>query len=204
MTVSHAIALFAAMVALALLPSLSVMTVLARSAALGFLHGAATSVGIVAGDILYILLAIYGLAFLTERMGGAVLLLQYAGAFYLIWLGLSMWRSRTTTLDIQKPHKASLSSSFYAGFLLTLADQKAVLFYLGFFPAFVDISRLTVIDAGIVVVIATIAVGGTKLGYAFIADRARSLLANAQISRGINFVAGAIMVGAGIAILLRR
>ncbi|PZD71810.1 Homoserine/homoserine lactone efflux protein [Acaryochloris thomasi RCC1774] len=203
MTLSNSVALFTAMVALALLPSLSVMTVLARSAALGFFHGAATSLGIVAGDVLYILLAIYGLAFLTERMGGAILLIQYAGAAYLIWLGLSLWRSKSLTFDLKKPPKASLVSSFLAGFLLTVADQKVVLFYLGFFPAFVDIATLSIVDAGIVVAIATTAVGGVKLGYALIADRARFLLANAKTSRGMNLIAGAIMIGAGIAVLLR-
>ncbi len=204
MTLSNSIALFAAMVALAVLPSLSVMTVLARSTALGFLHGAATSVGIVAGDILYILLAIYGWVFLTERMGGAILLIRYAGAFYLIWLGLSMWRSKAMAFDLQKPRKTSLGASFLAGFLLTLADQKAVLFYLGFFPAFLDISSLSIADVGIVVAISTTAVGGVKLGYALIADRTRSLFANSKMSRGINLLAGAIMMGAGIVVLLKR
>lgn len=204
MTFSNSIALFTAMVALALLPSLSVMTVLARSAALGFLHGAATSLGIVAGDILYILLAIYGLAFLTERMGGAIILIQYAGAAYLIGLGLSLWRSQSFAFNLKKPSSASLGSSFLAGFLLTLADQKAVLFYLGFFPAFVDVATLSVGEVGMVVAIATTAVGSVKLVYALIADRARSLFANAKTSKGMNFVAGAIMIGAGIAVLLRR
>ncbi|MGB7412968.1 MAG: LysE family translocator [Thermosynechococcaceae cyanobacterium] len=204
MTFSSSIALFTAMVALALLPSLSVITVLARSAALGFLHGAATSVGIVAGDILYILLAIYGLAFLTERMGGAIVLIQYAGAAYLVWLGLSLWRSQALAFDLKKPSNASLGSSFFAGFLLTLADQKAILFYLGFLPAFVNIATLSMGDVGIVVAIATTAVGSVKLGYALVADRARSLFANAKTSRGMNLVAGAIMIGAGLAVLLRR
>lgn len=204
MTLSRSIALFTAMVALALLPSLSVMTVLARSAAHGFLHGSITSLGIVMGDVLYILLAIYGLAFLTEHMSGVIVLIQYIGAVYLIWLGLSLWRSKAIALNVKQPPKTSLISSFLAGFLLTLGDQKAVLFYLGFLPAFVDISMLSIVDTGVIVAIATTAVGGVKVGYALIADRARFLFANTKMSRGMNLIAGAIMMGAGIALLLKR
>ncbi|NJR42612.1 MAG: LysE family transporter, partial [Akkermansiaceae bacterium] len=166
MTFSNSIALFTAMVALALLPSLSVMTVLARSAALGFLHGAATSLGIVAGDILYILLAIYGLAFLTERMGGAIILIQYAGAAYLIGLGLSLWRSQSFAFNLKKPSSASLGSSFLAGFLLTLADQKAVFILFGFLSCLCRCCYAVGWRGGMVVAIATTAVGSVKLVYA--------------------------------------
>ncbi|MDA0267871.1 MAG: LysE family translocator [Cyanobacteria bacterium] len=176
MSFSSAVALFVAMVVLALLPSISVMTVLARSASWGFRHGAVTSLGIVAGDIVYILLAIYGLSFLTETMGGWVVFIKYLGAVYLIGLGLSLWRSRSNALAIEPTSETALVSSFLAGFLLTLGDQKAVLFYLSFFPAFVDLSRLSFVDTGIVVAIAITAVGGVKLGYALLADRASSRL----------------------------
>lgn len=204
MSVSQAIALFSAMVVLALLPSLSVMTVLARSASLGFRHGAVTSLGIVMGDICYIFLVIYGLAVLAERMASLMVIIQYFGAAYLIWLGLLLWRSKSSALDIEKIANVSFTSSFWAGFLLTLGDQKAILFYLSFFPAFVDLSTLSVLDTVSVVAIAITAVGGVKLAYAFVADRARSLLPSAQTSRAISLVAGTVMMGVGIAVLLRR
>lgn len=204
MTFSSAIALFSTMVVLALLPSLSVMTVLARSASLGFRHGAVTSLGIVMGDICYIFLAIYGLAVLAERMAVFLIVIQYLGAAYLIWLGLSLWRSKSSALDIEKVADASLTSSFLAGFVLTLGDQKAILFYLSFFPAFVDLSTLSVLDTVGIVAIAITAVGGVKLAYAIIADRASSLLPSTQASRTVSQVAGTMLIGVGIAVLLKR
>ena len=65
MTVQRLISLFFAMVLLAALPSTSVLTVVARSLSAGFWHGSVTALGIVAGDIVFILFAVYGLAVLA-------------------------------------------------------------------------------------------------------------------------------------------
>lgn len=131
MTSSSAIALFSAMFVLALMPSLSVMTVLARSITFGFSHGAATSVGIVASDMVYILLAIYRLALIA----GLLLVIRYAGGAYSIWLGLSLWRSKPAVLELDRiVHKTSLLFGFWAGFLLSFSDQKAIFFYWSFSP----------------------------------------------------------------------
>ncbi len=203
MTISSAIALFSAMVVLALLPSLSVMTVLARSASLGFCHGAITSLGIVMGDIFYILLAIYGLTVLAERVTGLMVIIQYLGAVYLMWLGLSLWRIKPTSTNIKPTSEASLMSSFLAGFLLTLGDQKAIFFYLSFFPAFIDLSTLSIVDAATVVAIATTAVGGIKLGYALIAARAGSLLQRNKVNQWMNLAAGTVMIAVGLGIILK-
>jgi threonine/homoserine/homoserine lactone efflux protein len=203
MTLSSAAALFAAMVVLALLPSMSVMTVLARSASLGFRHGAVTSLGIVAGDLVYILLAIYGLSVLTTTLGGLVVVIKYLGAAYLIGLGIVLWRTKPRGLEIQQASETALLSSFLAGFLLTLGDQKAILFYLSFFPAFVDLSALTPMDTGLVVAIALTAVGGVKLGYALLADQGRTLLPNGKANRWVSRLAGSIMIAVGIVVLFR-
>jgi threonine/homoserine/homoserine lactone efflux protein len=203
MTVNSAVALFATMAVLALLPSVSVMTVLARSASLGFRHGAVTSLGIVAGDLVYVLLAIYGLSLLTTTLGGWVVVIKYLGAVYLIGLGITLWRSQSSGLEIQQPSETALLSSFLAGFLLTLGDQKAVLFYLSFFPAFVDLSALTWIDTGVVVAIALTAVGGVKLAYACLANQVRNLLPHGKANRWLSRIAGCILFSLGVAVLLR-
>ncbi|MGD1907934.1 MAG: LysE family translocator [Leptolyngbyaceae cyanobacterium] len=203
MTPSSAAALFATIVTLALLPSMSVMTVLARSASLGFRHGAVTSLGIVAGDLVYILLAIYGLSVLTTTLGGLVVVIKYLGAAYLIGLGITLWRAKSKGIEIQTASETALLSSFLAGFLLTLGDQKAVLFYLSFFPAFIDLSTLTLMDAGLVVAISLTAVGGVKLGYAFFADQVRARLPRGKANRWVSRLAGSIMVAVGIVVIFR-
>jgi len=203
MTLSSMVALFGTMVVLAFIPSVSVLAVSARSAAFGFSHGVVTVAGIVVGDIIYILLAIYGLSVLADLMGGNFFLVRYLGGAYLIYLGIALWRSSAQVEKGDEEIEISLLSSFLSGLLITLADQKAILFYLGFFPAFVDLTVISVFDTGIIIIIAIVAVGGAKLVYAYMADRAGLLLKNSRASKGINIAAGSVMIGVGVFLIAR-
>lgn len=202
MTLGSAIALLGSMIVLAVVPSLSVMTVTARAASAGFIHGAFVSLGIVAGDVIYIMLAIFGLALLTETLGNAAYLIKYVGGVYLLWLGISLWRSTGRVTGEKHEDKSSLLSSFMSGLLLTLADQKVVLFYLGFLPAFLDLSAITGADLTLIIAITIIAVGGVKLGYAYLADRAGTLLGSGA-SALLNRAAAGIMIAVGVYLLLK-
>ena len=152
------------MIVLAAIPSVSVLAVTARAAAFGFSHGMFAALGIVAGDIIFILIAVYGLAFIAEMMGEQFAIIKLLGGAYLIWLGISLWRADARMRSSDSPAESSWSSSFMTGLLITLGDQKAILFYLGFFPAFIDLSNMTPADTLIIIVIAALGVGGAKLG----------------------------------------
>ena len=197
MTFSSMAALFGAMVVLAFIPSVSVLTVSARSAASGFIHGAFTTIGILVGDIVFILVAVLGLTILAETMGDLLALVKYLGGAYLIWLGIKLWKSVPKSRKAEEVVESSLLSSFLTGLFITLGDQKAILFYLGFFPAFVDLSAISYFDTSIIVVIAITAVGGVKLGYAFMANRA-GLLFSPTAYRGLNIAAGSVVIGVGV------
>ena len=203
MTLGSIIALFGSMIVLAFIPSVSVLVVSARSAASGFTHGVFATIGIVAGDIIFIILAIYGLSVLAELMGSRFSLIKYLGGAYLIWLGIKLWRSGPNTGEVDNNIEPSLLSSFLTGLFITLGDQKAILFYSGFFPAFLDLSSVSLADTGIIIVIATLAVGGAKLVYAYMADRASLLLSNSSATKIINIVAGTVMVGVGVLLVVK-
>lgn len=199
MSWSSIIALLGAMVILAAIPSVSVLAVSSRAAASGFIHGAFTAFGIVLGDIIFIVIAIWGLSFLTETLGELSVFIKYLGGTYLIILGISLCRAKSRDLEAKQENQSSLLASFLTGLFITLGDQKATLFYLGFLPAFLDISQISYLDTAIVVAITIVAVGGVKLFYAFMAHKARSLLR--FHSTGINRIAGAVMVAVGIVVL---
>jgi threonine/homoserine/homoserine lactone efflux protein len=191
------------MMVLAMVPSVSVLAVTARAAAFGFSHGLFTTLGIVVADILFILVAVYGLALIAGMMGDQFRLIQYIGATYLIWLGISLWRADTKARTSDSLGQSSWSSSFLTGLLITLGDQKAILFYLGFFPAFIDLPAMTPADTLIIVLIAILAVGGAKLVYAYLADRASLMFKDSRALHGINLLAACIMIAVGIALLLK-
>lgn len=197
MTFGSALALFGVMLLLALIPGVSVLTVMARSVSGGFVHGLFATLGIVAGDIVLILVAILGLSVLAAKMGDLFVLVRYAGAAYLVWLGISLWRSRPADAPSGATGTASAGSSFLAGLLVTLADQKAILFYFGFLPAFIDLGNVTPLDTAVIVAAATLAVGGAKLGYACIASRARGLL-DAGAGRRLSAAAGGATIAVAV------
>jgi threonine/homoserine/homoserine lactone efflux protein len=202
MTFSNIIALFGSMAILAAIPSVSVLAVTTRSATFGFLHGVFTSIGIVTGDIIFILIEIGSLSLLAAKMGGLFFLTKYLGAAYLIFLGMGLCRSKSQDVESGTIVQSSLWSSLLTGLFITLADQKATLFYLGFFPAFVDMTKITLIDTGIIIAIAIVAVGGVKVVYALIADRAR-LLIRTNFARRLNLLAGVVMIGVGLFLLFK-
>ncbi|HDZ08830.1 LysE family translocator [Pseudohongiella sp.] len=211
LTPASLIALFSAMLVLSALPSISVLAVTSRALSGGFRHGAAVSAGVVTGDIIFILIVLFGLGLLLASAGSWVDYLKYAAAAYLLWMAVALWRSRNVTgaagdtaLHLRP---TSLTSSFFSGLLLTLGDQKAVFFYLGFFPAFVDLSVLTVPDILLIVLITVITVGGVKLCYAWLVSRAGQTLALSsrarQLTRALNVLAALILVLAAAMVILR-
>lgn len=203
MTLSSTIALFSAMIVLAAIPSVSVLAVSTRSATFGLIHGVFTTMGIVLGDIIFILIAIWGLSFLVATMGSLFFLIKYLGGAYLIALGLGLCRSKLSNgMEVEEVKDSSLLSSFLTGLLITLGDQKATLFYLGFFPAFIDISQISYWDTLLILAVTIVAVGGVKLGYAILADKARLLLGH-KIRKGMNFVAGFVMILVGILLIIK-
>jgi threonine/homoserine/homoserine lactone efflux protein len=202
MSVNSVLALLVAMAVLAAIPSVSVLAVMTRSVTFGLIHGLFTGMGIVTGDIIFILVAIGGLSLLVKT-GSLFFLIKYLGAAYLIFLGFRLCRSRPQEMEIGKIRQSSLWSSYLTGLLITLADQKATLFYFGFFPAFLDMSKITYLDIVIIIAITVIAVGGVKLIYALMADRLRLLL-RPHLAHRLNLLAGGVMIAVGLFLLFKQ
>ena len=202
MTFSNIVSLFISIVILAVIPSLSVLTVTTRAATYVFIHGVFTTIGIVTGDIILILIAIWGLSFLSETMGSLFILIKYLGGAYLIWLGISLCKSKAQEIKTDQPVTSSLFSSFVTWLVITLGDQKATLFYLGFLPAFIDISKISYLDKIAIILVATLAVGGVKLMYVLMADKV-SAIASSKIKTKINIAAGGVMIAVGIFVIAK-
>jgi threonine/homoserine/homoserine lactone efflux protein len=203
MTGTSVLALLGALVVLAAIPSLSVLVVATRSATLGFHHGALTTLGIVVGDCVFIAIALGGLSLLMTALGTWAVLIKLLGGAYLVFLGIRLLRSRGGDSQVLKPDKTSLFSSFLTGLLITLGDQKATLFYLGFFPAFVDLTTLQFQDVAVILSLAVVSVGGVKLVYALMAERISGWL-NTAVKRRLNGLAGIVMIAIGLFLILRR
>ena len=199
MSIIEIITLFAIMVALAALPSASVALVITRSATLGVANGIAVTVGIILGDLVFILLAIFGLTVVAETMGSLFMVVKYLGATYLLWLGYTLITSKSTTIiTIDKTiKKQNLVMSFLAGFILTLGDIKAIIFYASLFPVFINLSTLQVSDVLVIISVMVISIGSVKFIYAFSAAKIVYVARNSKFDNVARKTAGGFMLGAG-------
>ncbi len=185
---------------LALVPGVSVMTVVSRTMTLGAWQGVLVTLGIIAGDMVYITVAVFGLSAVIAVLGESHLWLRYLGGAYLIVLGLMLWRRRGNVTGKQLiPYGARLSG-FVTGFLVTLGDQKAILFYLGLFPALFDLTQLRLLDAVSVMWVAMLSVGLGKLVYVYLALKVRTTLSE-RFADGIRLVAAVAMMATGLYVL---
>ncbi|PCI13376.1 MAG: threonine transporter [Thiotrichales bacterium] len=187
------------MVALAVLPSASVALVITRSATLGVANGIAVTAGIILGDLVFILLAIFGLTVVAETMGSLFMVVKYLGATYLLWLGYTLITSKSMTkITIDKTiKKQNLVTSFLAGFILTLGDIKAIIFYASLLPIFINLSTLQVSDVLVIISVMVISLGSVKLIYAFSAAKIVSVARNSKFDNVARKTAGGFMLGVG-------
>jgi threonine/homoserine/homoserine lactone efflux protein len=203
MSPSDALAFALTMLVLAASPGPGVFTTVARALASGAAHGAVVAAGIVTGDLVYLLLAVYGLAALAHALGGFFVIVQYAGGAYLIGLGIKIWKSLPEPATIEGIRELSWMDNYLCGLLVTLGNPKAILFYLGLLPGFLDLNNLSRGDVLSLAAIITLVLGSVMLAYACAAGQARRLLAGAKTGRIVNTAAGGIMLAAGVAILLK-
>ena len=146
MSLISLLALAGAMLLLAITPGPGVFATVARALASGFGPSAVVVIGIVMGDLIFLLFAIYGLTAIAENLHGLFLVIKYIGASYLVYLGIKLWREKPEKIQLQAIGYRSWKSNFLTGLFITLGNPKVILFYLGFLPTFVDLTNLSGID----------------------------------------------------------
>jgi len=203
MSIDSLFTLFCAMLILAVVPGPAVFAIIARSFSSGKLQAFYMTVGIVLGDYIFIFLALFGLSTLAEVMGTAFIIIKYLSAGYLIWLGINLLRTTSGSIDIETAKNSPLVSNFLTGLFITLGNPKAILFYVGFFPAFVNVSEVTLYDTSLVMLTATLAFGSVNMCYSLLADKAKKTFKSPNAATIINKTAGTIMVSTGALVVVK-
>ncbi|KQM33801.1 RhtB family transporter [Rhizobium sp. Leaf68] len=198
------IAFAAAFFVFAASPGPDNMTIVARTITHGAPSGIAYGLGTVAGILIFLTLAAFGLSLIAQEMGVAMTVLRYGGAAYLIWMGVKMWTAPAVVPQLQPvSERRGLFSIFLTGFVLNLGNPKMPLFYVALLPNIVGAS-LTVDHlaalAAVILCVEVVVIGGHVL----LAVRARKLLRSERIVRRVNRVAGGVMIGSGVAVAASR
>jgi threonine/homoserine/homoserine lactone efflux protein len=196
------LAFVAACIALALLPGPMVTLVIANGlrhgtrAALTNIAGAQLGLGIVIGIVAI------GLTSLMATMGYWFDWVRFAGAAYLVWLGIKLIRSPVEGVGANAPPPPR-GGFFLQGLLVLLSNPKVLVFFGAFIPQFVDMEKDHVSQVALLGVTFMIAAGMSDMIYALLAGRARHFF-SARRTRALSRVSGGFMIGGGIWLALTR
>jgi threonine/homoserine/homoserine lactone efflux protein len=183
-------------------PGPAVLYIVARSVEQGRLAGLVSALGIQVGTLVHVAAAAFGVSALLVSSALAFSLLKYAGAAYLVFLGVrTLLRKDADEAPATLPRERSLSRLFLQGIVVNVLNPKTALFFLAFLPQFVNPARGAV--AGQVLVLGTVFVllGACTDGtWALLAGSAsRFLRDHAGFRRGQRYVAATAYVGLGVA-----
>lgn len=121
-------------------PGVDFLLTVSRTLQGGARAGVAAALGINAGCVVHALAAAFGLAALLALQPAAFQLIQWAGAAYLVWLGLGLlrqaWRGAALSAAVPVPAR-SWAADFRVGLLTNVLNPKVALFFLAFLPQFV-------------------------------------------------------------------
>jgi threonine/homoserine/homoserine lactone efflux protein len=137
------LAFVGASLALALTPGPAVIYIVARTVAQGRACGLASVLGVALGNLANAVGAALGLAALFAVSSTAFVVVKWAGAAYLVYLGIRLWRTPPAAAAAQAPAPApaqalALRRVFRDGFIVALLNPKTTLFFAAFLPQFMD------------------------------------------------------------------
>lgn len=196
--------LFAAFM-LNIAPGPDMLYVVGRSLGQGRKAGIVSALGIFVGCWAHILAAAFGIAALLRSSPIAFNVVRYAGAAYLVYLGIKMIVQRSN-LAQQQPKPASLASIFRQGVITNVLNPKVALFFLAFLPQFIDAHRDSVVWQ-ILLLGLIFNVGGTavNLGVAYAGGTLGELLRrNARFARMQQWFTGLVFIGLGARLAWQR
>jgi threonine/homoserine/homoserine lactone efflux protein len=130
---------FAAALLLAITPGPGIFYVLARSLAGGRREGIQSSLGTFVGGLFHVFAAALGISAILAASAVAFHTVKYAGAAYLVWLGIRMIRTRNAELIVETA--APSQGAFRQGIFTEALNPKTALFFLSFIPQFITPER---------------------------------------------------------------
>ncbi|OAJ53128.1 lysine transporter LysE [Paraburkholderia ginsengiterrae] len=170
----------------------------------GFMTAFVGGTGRLVAFAMMLVLAATGLAVVLHASEWFFLAIKLAGAGYLIWLAIQLWRSDAPTIDTTQQDDASLARIAQREFFVAAGNPKAILVFTAFLPQFVDIAKpmlpqFTVLGASFLVLewvaIALYSYAGMYLG---------KWLVRAKVRRWFNRCCGGFLAAIGVGFLMVR
>ena len=196
-------AFVAAIILFLLIPGPGNLALITSTSKGGIRGGLAATLGVIAGDQVLMWSAVAGVAALLAAYPTAFRAVQWLGAAYLAWLGFKMLLAKAGAAPIINIRPRQF---FRQAMAVTLLNPKAIVFYMAFFPLFVDpaqhqgLTTFAMMAATIATLTFVYGFIATLLTY-FLAEKLR---ANPRVSSTLNKLAGVFLIGFGVKLALSR
>jgi RhtB (resistance to homoserine/threonine) family protein len=190
---------------LTLTPGVDTMLVIRNSGRGGWSDGATTSLGICCGLFVHATLSALGISIILLKTAWAFTLLKYAGAAYLIWLGINSLRQAArktqapaeTNLDVPADQFQAVRS-LREGFLSNVLNPKTILFYMAFLPQFIDPAEAP-LQQSLFIAFIHFCIGMIyQCGLAAMVTKAKRLIKGGTVGRVLNSLCGTTLVYIGV------
>ncbi len=198
-TVSTLLVFAAASLALLVVPGPAVLYIVTRSVSQGRGAGPVSVLGVHTGSVVHVAAAALGLSALLASSATAFAVVRYAGAAYLLWLGVQKLRSRHASAEEEAPPPATRRRLFAQGVVVNVLNPKTAIFFLAFLPQFVHPQRGPV-------AVQILVLGGCFILLGMASDGAYAMLAGSlagrlrrtvRARRRLDRASGAVFLGLG-------
>ena len=190
---------------LTITPGLDTMLIIRNSGRGGWRDGAASSLGICSGLFVHATVSALGISLILLQTAWAFNTLKFAGAAYLIWLGLTSWKHAINKPQCMLPDNQLSSGSDFTfhrslreGFLSNVLNPKTVIFYMAFLPQFIDPSGSPILQSLFVAGLHFCVAMVYQCILASMVDRARNWLQKPGVNRIFHGLTGSIMMMIGL------
>ncbi len=186
----------------AITPGPDTMTIFGRSLSGGRFAAIPFTVGVVLAKLTLMTLVVLGFAALAQSFEGFFVFLKFAGAAYLVWVGIRTWRTSG------EPDAHSLASraswrDCLSGYALGISNPQAVAFYVALLPTVMDVRALDLTTYFSLCAVLAVVMSLVAAVYALSADRLRHVLRSARARKVTNRAAGGVMIGSGVLVATR-
>lgn len=182
-----------------LIPGPNTLFIVARSIEQGRAAGIVSSLGVQTGTLFHIVAAAFGLSALILSSATAFNVLKYAGAIYLIYLGVKTLLAKEKFEQAQAGEKTTLKSLFLQGAVVNILNPKTALFFFAFLPQFIDASRGAIAGQIFILGLILVILGAfSDSVYALTAGSiGNRLRGNLKLLRAQKYFAGIVYIGLG-------
>lgn len=187
------------------IPGPTVMLVASYAMTRGQDTGWATVPGVALGDLLAMTVSLLGAGAVLAASAELFTLLKLAGAGYLVWLGIQLWRSKPELAALpggdQRRDKVRMFSN---AFVVTALNPKGIVFFVAFVPQFIDPARPVVAQCAVLIATFVILGALNAAFWAVTAGTMRHRFSSPRALRLVNRLGGSAMIGAGLLTALAR